>query len=145
VVQEPYSTYANDLERGNYTFAISWGNGNSTTPYSQYYYMFSPKESAPLGKVASTDWERFTSPVITKALTTYSGSSSAAVQKKAMAAIEKEVLTEVPVVPLTGRADWLDYQTGKFTGFPTVANPYNDGSATDQEGSMLVYLRVQPK
>lgn len=145
VVQEPYSTYANDLDKGNYTFAISWGNGNSSSPYYQYYYMFSPQESAPLGKVASTDWERFTSPVITSALATYSGSSSAAVQQKAMTAIEKEVLTEVPVVPLTGRANWLVYQTGSFTGFPTTANPYNDGSATDQEGSMLVYLKVQPK
>jgi peptide/nickel transport system substrate-binding protein len=145
VVQEPYSTYANDLDKGNYTFAISWGNGNSSSPYYQYYYMFSPTESAPIGKVASTDWERFTSPVITKALATYSGTSSATVQKSAMKAIEKEVLTEVPVVPLTGRANWLVYQTGSYTGFPTTADPYNDGSATDQEGSMLVYLKVQPK
>lgn len=145
VVQEPYSTYANDLDRGNYTFAISWGNGNSSSPYYQYYYMFSPQESAPIGKIASSDWERFTSPVITRALSSYSGSSSAAVQQKAMSAIEKEVLTKVPVVPLTGRANWLVYQTGSYTGFPTTANPYNDGSATDQEGSMLVYLKVQPK
>jgi hypothetical protein len=62
-----------------------------------------------------------------------------------MAAIEKNVLTNVPVVPLTGRANWLVYQTGNFTGFPSTSNPYNDGSATDQEGAMLVYLKVQPK
>jgi peptide/nickel transport system substrate-binding protein len=145
VVQEPYATYANDLDKGNYTFAISWGNGNSSSPYYQYYYMFSPSASAPIGKVATTDWERFTSPVITKALSQYSGSSSTSVQQKAMTAIEKEVLTEVPVVPLTGRANWLVYQTGSYTGFPSTANPYNDGAATDQEGSMLVYLKVQPK
>jgi hypothetical protein len=54
-------------------------------------------------------------------------------------------LTNVPVVPLTGRANWLVYQTGNFTGFPSTSNPYNDGSATDQEGAMLVYLKVQPK
>lgn len=145
VVQEPYSTYANDLGRGNYDFAISWGNGNASTPYSQYYYMFAPQESAPLGKVASTDWERFTSPVITKALLAYSGSSSPAVQQNSMSIIEKQVLKEVPVVPLTGRANWLVYQTRTYTGFPSSSNPYNDGSATDQEGSMLVYLTVQPK
>jgi peptide/nickel transport system substrate-binding protein len=145
VIQEPYSTYANDLEKGHYDFAISWGNGNSATPYFQYYYMFSPKESAPIGKVANTDWERYTSPVITKALTTYATNSSVSVQKAAMATIEKNVLQNVPVVPLTGRANWLDYQTRSFTGFPTVSNPYNDGSASDQEGAMLVYLNVQQK
>jgi peptide/nickel transport system substrate-binding protein len=145
VVQEPYSTYANDLNKGNFDFAISWGNGNSSTPYFQYYYMFSPKQSAPIGQVANTNWERYTSSVITKALGTYAGASSFTVQKAAMSAIAKDVLTHVPVVPLTGRANWLVYQTRKFTGFPTKSNPYNDGSASDQEGAMLVYLNAHLK
>jgi peptide/nickel transport system substrate-binding protein len=145
VVQEPYSTYANDLNKGNFDFAISWGNGNSSTPYFQYYYMFSPKQSAPIGQVANTNWERYTSPLITKALATFAGSSSFAVQKAAISAIAKQVLTKVPVVPLTGRANWLVYQTRTFTGFPTKSNPYNDGSASDQEGAMLVYLNVHQK
>jgi peptide/nickel transport system substrate-binding protein len=145
VVQEPYSTYANDLDKGLYTFAESWGNGNSSTPYYQYYYMFDPSVSAPIGKVATTDWERFTSPAITKALNAYSGSSSASVQKAAMATIEKTVLTDVPLVALTGRGNWLDYQTSSFTGFPSKSDPYNDGSASDQEGAMLVYLNVTSK
>jgi peptide/nickel transport system substrate-binding protein len=144
-IQEPYSTYANDLDRGLYDFGLSWGNNNGATPYYQYFDMFSPTESAPLGKIANTDWERYTSPVITKALTSFAESSSTTVQKADMAAIEKNVLTNVPVVPLTGRANWLVYQTGNFTGFPSTSNPYNDGSATDQEGAMLVYLKVQPK
>jgi peptide/nickel transport system substrate-binding protein len=145
VLQEPYSTMANDLDLGNFTFALCWGNGNSSTPYYQYYYMFSPSESAPLGKVANTNWERFTSPAITNALTSYASSSSASVQKADMVAIEKEVLTNVPVVAISGRANWLDYQTRTFTGFPSAANPYNDGSASDQEGSMLTYVNVHQK
>ncbi|MFY9783048.1 MAG: ABC transporter substrate-binding protein [Acidimicrobiales bacterium] len=145
VIQEPYSTYANDLDRGLYDFAESWGNGNNSTPYYQYYYMFNPSESAPIGKVATSDWERFTSPAITKALATYSGTSSVSVQKASMATIEKTVLTDIPLVPLTGRGNWLDYQTSAFTGFPSKSNPYNDGSASDQEGAMLVYLNVTAK
>jgi len=145
VVQEPYSTYANDLDLGNFTFAISWGNGNGSTPYYQYFYMFSPSFSAPIGKVATTNWERFTSPTITNALSSYASSSSASVQKADMVAIEKEVLTNVPVVPLTGRGNWLVYQTRTFTGFPSVSDPYNDGSASDQEGSMLTYVNVYRK
>jgi peptide/nickel transport system substrate-binding protein len=145
VLQEPYATYANDLDKGNYGFAVSWGNGNSSTPYFQYYYMFSPKQSAPIGKVATTDWERYTSPKITSALTSYSSTSSLAVQKADMTKIEQQVLENVPVVPLTGRANWLDYDTAHFTGFPSKSNPYNDGSASDQEGSMLTYVNVHQK
>jgi peptide/nickel transport system substrate-binding protein len=145
VVQEPYSTYANDLDLGNFTFAISWGNNNGSTPYYQYFDMFSPSFYAPIGKVTTSNWERFTSPTITNALTSYASSSSASVQKADMVAIEKEVLTNVPVVALTGRGNWLVYQTRTFTGFPSAANPYNDGSASDQEGSMLTYVNVYQK
>ena len=145
VIQEPYSTYANDLNKGHFDFAISWGNGNSSTPYYQYYYMFARQETAPIGKNAATNWERFTSPVIQSALTSYASSSSTKVQKADMAAIEKVVLLNAPVVPLTGRANWLDYQTRTFTGFPSASNPYNDGSASDQEGSMLTYVNVYLK
>jgi peptide/nickel transport system substrate-binding protein len=145
VAQEPYSTYANDLDLGNYTFALSWGNDNGATPYYQYYAMFSPSESAPIGKVANTNWERFTSPIITNALSSYASSSSVSVQKADMVAIEKQVLANVPVVAISGRGDWLDYQTRTFTGFPSASDPYNDGSATDQEGSMLTYVNVYQK
>jgi len=145
VVQEPYSTYSNDLNLGNFTFAISWGNDNGSTPYYQYYDMFSPAAYAPIGKVAIFDWERFTSPTITNALSSYASSSSASVQKADMVAIEKQVLTNVPVVALTGRGDWLVYQTRTFTGFPNASNPYNDGSASDAEGSMLTYVNVYQK
>jgi len=67
------------------------------------------------------------------------------VQKADMVAIEKQVLTNVPVVALTGRGDWLVYQTRTFTGFPNASNPYNDGSASDAEGSMLTYVNVYQK
>jgi hypothetical protein len=67
------------------------------------------------------------------------------VQKADMVAIEKQVLANVPVVAISGRGDWLDYQTRTFTGFPSASDPYNDGSATDQEGSMLTYVNVYQK
>ena len=143
-VQEPWSTYSNDFDRGYLDFLLCWGNGNGPTPYYQYSYMFSPKDDVPIGQVANTNWERFKSAVITGALNSYASSSSLTVQKADMVKVEEVVLKEVPVLALTGRGNWLDYQTRTFTGFPSATNPYNDGSASDQEGAMLVYLNVKP-
>jgi len=50
------------------------------------------------------------------------------VQLKDMYAIENQVLTDVPVVALSGRANWLDYQTGTFTGFPSASDPTTTGA-----------------
>jgi len=145
VEQEVWSTYFNDFSLGKYTFLLCWGNGNGPTPYGQYFYMFSPSESAPIGKVANGDYERFTSPTITNALASYASTSSSSVQMADMQAIEKQVLTQVPVVAISGRGNWLVYQTRTFTGFPSASDPYNDGSASDQEGSMLTYVNVYQK
>ena len=142
VQQEVWSTYSSDFGLGKFTFLLCWGNGNGPTPYGQYFYLFSPSENAPIGKVANGDYERFTSPTITNALASYASSSSPSVQMADMQAIEKQVLTEVPVVAISGRGNWLVYQTRTFTGFPSVSNPYNDGSASDAEGSMLTYTYV---
>lgn len=145
VSQQVWATYFNDFSLGKFTFLLCWGNGNGPTPYGQYWYMFSPSAFAPIGKVANADYERFTSPTITNALASYASTSSSSVQMADMQAIEKQVLTQVPVVAISGRGNWLVYQTRTFTGFPSASDPYNDGSASDAEGSMLTYVNVHQK
>lgn len=147
VDQEPYSTYASSQDYGRYSMMVSWGNGNNATPYFEYYYLPSPTETAPLGKPATTNWERYTSPAVTAALRQYSTTSNVGVQKADMVTIEKTVLTNVPVVPLTGRPNFFDYSTRYFTGWPTPSNPYNDGNPPDDfsGGAELMYLNVHLK
>lgn len=141
---EPYSTYASTQDYGHYTMMISWGNGNNTTPYYEYYFLLSPNNTAPVGKAATTNWERFTSPTITSALTQYAETTNLAVQKTAMTTVEKQVLKYVPVVGLTGRPNFLDYSTRYFTGWPNPKNPYNEGDAGDTfgGGGEMYYLNV---
>lgn len=144
VNQEPYSTYAASADYGRYTMMISWGNGNNVTPYYEYYYLLSPNNTAPVGKIASTNWERFTSPLVTSALNQYAKTTDLGAQKAAMATIESQVLKYVPVVALTGRPNFLDYSTRYFTGWPSPSNPYNEGDPGDGfgGGGEMTYLNV---
>lgn len=147
VDQQPYSTYASSADYGRYTMMISWGNGNNVTPYYEYYYLLSPNNSASVGQVATTNWERFTSPAITSALNRYAATTNLAKQKAAMATIEAQVLKDVPVVALTGRPNFLDYSTRYFTGWPSPSNPYNEGDPGDEfgGGGEMTYLNVHLK
>ncbi|MDA8314358.1 MAG: ABC transporter substrate-binding protein [Actinomycetota bacterium] len=144
---QPYSTYASTQDYGRYAMMISWGNGNNVTPYYEYYYLLSPNNTAPVGKSASTNWERFTSPAITSALSKYATTTDLPTQKAAMVTIEKAVLSNVPVVALTGRPNFLDYSTKSFTGWPSPSNPYNEGDAGDTfgGGGEMYYLNVHLK
>jgi peptide/nickel transport system substrate-binding protein len=147
VVQDTFATYYSALQEGHYTLAVSWNNNNYGSPYYAYYDLLSSTESAPIGSTANTNWERFTSPVIDAALKSYASTSSLAVQKADMATIEREVLTNVPVVALTARPNWFDYSTRYYTGWPSASNPYNAGDPPDGYGggAEMLYLNVHLK
>jgi peptide/nickel transport system substrate-binding protein len=65
------------------------------------------------------------------------------VQKADIATVEKSVLQNVPVIPLTGRANWTDYSTRYFSGWPSYKNAYNAGEPPDgATGAELMFLNV---
>ena len=115
-------------------------------PYYMYYGAFSPQFSASkTGQTAVSDWERYTNPTITAALAAFRKTSSLAAQRKDITAIAKVVESQVPIIPLTQRVNFLDYSTAKFVGWPSSKDPYNGGSPGDGLGSWYDYLNVHLK
>ncbi|UQN09037.1 ABC transporter substrate-binding protein [Deinococcus sp. QL22] len=143
--QQAWGSYSGGLQSGSYDMGISWGWGNGSSPYYTFNAAFNPEFSAPVGKTAPSNLSRYTNPAITKALKDFSMTSDKAAQKKAMTTIVSTVLKDMPWVPLTDRTQFSLYNTSRFTGFPSAANPYNDASPDDQPGARLMYLNVKPK
>ncbi len=143
--QQAWGSYSGGLQTGSYDMGISWGWGNGSTPYYTFNAAFNPDFSAPVGKTAPSNLSRYTNPAITKALDTFSTTSNAATQQKAMTTIVSTVMKEQPWVPLTDRVNFGLFNTSKFTGFPSAADPYNDSSPDDTNGARLLYLNVKPK
>lgn len=145
--QEPWTTYYPELQAGTFDLAISWSNGSGPSPYYIYYYLLSQAETAATGSTANTNWERYTPAGVQAALAQYNASSNPAIQKADITSIEKDVLTNVPVVPLTGRPNFFDYSTRYFTGWPSATNPYDAGEPPDNffGGAEQVYLNIHLK
>jgi peptide/nickel transport system substrate-binding protein len=59
------------------------------------------------------------------------------------------VATNLPVIPTTTAADWFEYSSKNFTGWPTQANPYdsgqpsgtNNGPGTGSDEVVLLHLK----
>jgi peptide/nickel transport system substrate-binding protein len=147
VQQEPWDTYESSVLSGRYDMVISWGSGGGSTPYYLYYQEFYPTFSAKqIGQTAVSDWSRFTSPVITQALNSYAATSNLAVQKQDIATIERQVLENVPFIPLNGRPNgFLVYQTRQFVGWPSPSDPYNMADPPDQVGAFFLYINIHLK
>ena len=150
VDQEPWSTYYPSILDGTYQFAVSWSNNNNATPYYEYYSLLDSAQMVPDGTASTGDnWERWSSPTVDAALASYASTSSLSLQKTDMATVEKSVLQNVPVIPLTGRANWTDYSTRYFTGWPSYSKSafssgaYNAGEPPDNAtGAELMFLNV---
>lgn len=146
ITPAPWNTYISSLMSGTYDMAICWGTGSGPTPYFLYYQEFSPEFSATkIGENAQSDYARYTNPEITKALLTYRESSDRAVQRQAIHAIQRIVLEDVPIIPLTERTNFADFNEATFIGWPSEDNPYNAGDPQDAPGGEMMYLNVHLK
>ncbi|HEX2865225.1 MAG TPA: ABC transporter substrate-binding protein [Deinococcales bacterium] len=144
--QQSWGGYIAALQSAQYDMAISWGQGNGSSPYYFFYQDFAPEFSAKkVGDNATSNFTRYTNPVITNALKTFRETADLATQKKAVDSMVKVFLRDVPLIPLTDRNNFDDFNASRFTGWPSDKNPYNDGSPDDGIGARLVYLNVKPK
>jgi peptide/nickel transport system substrate-binding protein len=142
VEQAPWATYSADLPSGKYDLAISWawGAAGGPSPYYIYYYNFAKSQIK--GK---TNMSRYTSKTIEKALKQYASSSNLNVQKNAVQAMAQNVMENVPMIPITARTNFFDYNAKDFTGWPSAKDPYNAGEAPDNPGGKLVLINVHLK
>ncbi len=146
--QETWNSYISTFMAGQYDMAICWLSGGGPTPYYAYYREFNPTFSATeIGKLALSDYSRYTNPLITKALSEYSETNDINSQKQDMYTIEKIFLEELPYIPLNNRTNFAQWSLEKFVGWPSPSNPYamdNNGmlAITDGEITLLnVHLK----
>ena len=118
-----FSTYMASLSTGSFDMALMW-TGSGPSPYFTFKARMSSKNSAPIGKSAPANYERWEDPITNSALQIYRESTSLFLKKRTMAILEWVMLTQVPFAPLYYGPVWYEYNTTHFVGWPTKENPY---------------------
>lgn len=111
---------------GTFQATIHWSN-SGPTPFYIYQGWLDSSLSAPIGKPAANDYERFSSSQANSLLNEFSTTDNTATQKAAIAGLGKIVATQLPVIPLVYGVAWYEYETNHFTGWPTPSDPYTVG------------------
>jgi peptide/nickel transport system substrate-binding protein len=97
------------------------------TPYFMYDQFLDDSITAPIGKNATGDFERFYSPQAQALLTQFASTNNSQTQLNDIVGMEKIVATQLPIIPIIYSVAWFEYSTGKFTGWPSPSNPYDPG------------------
>jgi peptide/nickel transport system substrate-binding protein len=121
--------WTTDLQTGNFQAIAHWGNGG-TSPYYLYDDWLDTNLTAPIGKVATGDYERYYNTTAEADLKSFAATTSTATQLSDVVSMEKIVATDLPVIPLFYGVAWFEYNTSKFTGWPSPSDPYAPGEPT---------------
>ncbi|HLZ58329.1 MAG TPA: ABC transporter substrate-binding protein [Ktedonosporobacter sp.] len=138
VAENDYYTLRTD---GKYDYQMMFcGMVGGSTPYDLYNnYLNSVNIGA--NKVNFTAWK---DDQTDKLLQTFATTADPATQKQAIAGIEKIVVENQPFLALWNGADYAEYSTKNFTGWPDATNPYASGSPNTGPDYEIVILHLQP-
>ena len=136
--------FDNDIYNGKYQLA--WDNEvGGPGPYYELRQLLYSANSAPIGKPASTNWERYSNPATDKLIDEYAATTSPAVQHSIVDQLEQVMLSEVPVVPMTEEVDWYQYDTAAFSGWVTPQDPYAQPAIYIYPDNEVLLLHLAPK
>ena len=134
-----------DLYYGKYQLAFYDQQTFGPSPYYELRNWLDSAGTAPIGKVAATNYERYSNPATDALFAQYAASTSAAQQHAIIDQVEQVMLNDLPIIPVVQAVDWFQYDTASLTGWPTPSNPYAQPSAyayPDME-QVLLHLRVK--
>jgi peptide/nickel transport system substrate-binding protein len=132
------------LYSGSFQFAY-YAQTGGPTPYYEFRQWLYSANSAPIGKNASSNWERYSNPATDKLLDNYAVTTDPATQHQIVNQLQGVVLSDVPFIPVTEEVAWFQYNTAKFTGWPSQSDPYALPAAYAYPDMGQVLLHLAPK
>jgi peptide/nickel transport system substrate-binding protein len=136
-----------DVATGNFQMTEHWSNGG-ITPYAEYNGWLN--SSLASGSSATGDFERLKDPALDADLTRLAGAATVAQQTRLLVPLETYVAKNLPIIPLETAAEWFEYNSQHFVGWPTQSDPYESGQPSGTNNGpgsgtdLVVILHLRP-
>jgi peptide/nickel transport system substrate-binding protein len=143
-VQEPATPdwYAK-VGNGDYDATINY-TSHGPSPYYFYNSVLNSAFSAPIGKAATTNFERWQDPNTDKLLNQYANTTDPTVQQQALYGLENIMINQLPVIPMLYGADWNERSTSHFTGWSSASDPYAQPAPFDAPDIEITLEHLTP-
>lgn len=139
-----FSAWIDKVNKGEFDMSIGWSSGGAT-PVNFYRAQASSLTFKPVGEVASENWHRYVSPKMDELLEQFAATSDEAEQKAIAEQMQQTFSDEAPAIPLFPGPEWFEYNTTRFTDFPTKENPYATGAPFSLPHQLFLLTTVKPK
>ena len=138
-VGQSVTAWSSDIASGNFQLTSHWSQ-TSVSPYQLYNDWLN---SALVTNQSAGNYERLKDPNVDAMLNKLAQANSDADQAADVAPIEQYVAQNLPIIPTVYGVVFDEYNTGKFTGWPSESNPYESGSPNTPTNEVVI-LRLRP-
>jgi len=139
------TTYDSDNFNGKFQLSYNGNESGGPAPYYELRQLLYSKNSAPTGQAAASNWERYENPAVDKLIEDYAATADSAKQHEIVRQLEKVMVDDVPVIPVTEGVDWYQYNTRELEGWVTQQNPYAQPAAYVNPDWGVLLLNLKPK
>jgi peptide/nickel transport system substrate-binding protein len=147
VTQQNLSGTTASADKANGKFDLALGGPPQISvdgPYGILRGLLYSPNSAPIGKPASSNYERFSSPAEDALFNKLSETTNVAQQEQIVQQLEAPMLEQVPFIPIEDAVGQNENNAGFATGWPSADNPYANPSPTTQPDEAVVLLHLVP-
>ncbi|MFO0746588.1 MAG: ABC transporter substrate-binding protein [Myxococcota bacterium] len=139
-----FSPWFESVTKGEFDLAVGWSS-EGATPYSFYRWLMSSATVKPVGEEAASNWHRFASPAADALLEAFERTTDEREQHRLGALLQQEFARAAPAIPLFLNPSWGVYNSTRFVGFPSAADPYAQLSPNPLPECLLVLTTVRPR
>jgi peptide/nickel transport system substrate-binding protein len=139
------TTYNNDMYNGKFELAYSGNESGGPAPYYELRQLLYSKNSAPIGKLASSNWERYYNPRADALINQYAATTSSSKQHDIVKKLQALMVRDIPVIPVTEGVDWYQYNTKDIAGWVTQGNKFAKPAAYEHPDWGVMLLHLKPK
>ena len=138
-VGQSVTAWSSDIATGNMQLTSHWSQ-TSVSPYQLYNSWLN---GALVTNNAAGNFERLKDPNVDATLNKLAQANSVAEQQADVAPVEQYVANNLPIIPTVYGVVFDEYNTSKFTGWPSATNPYESGSPNAPTNEVVI-LHLRP-
>jgi len=139
------TAYQADMFNGHYQLAYAEQYTFGPGAYYELNNWLNSANTAPIGKQAASNYERYSNSSTDALLKQYSTTADPAAQQTVLNQLQQVMLTQVPIIPVVEGVDWYQYDTTSISGWPTSNNPYAQPPVWAFPDNEQVLLHLSPK
>lgn len=141
-----YGAWSQRVQEGRFDLTLGW-SFEGPTPYTFYRWLMASSTVKPEGTIAMSNWHRYGSARADELLAAFEVEAEPAAQRRQLVELQRTFAAEAPAIPLYPNPSWGEFNTRRFTGFPSAANPYADPSPNkfDRAETLLLLTTIEPR